>query len=150
MVYGGKSDSEFKCSSQLLVSNFAEQPVSCFVSKFPWPVEFFMSGFWLIQTTDRTSSDGPTGLVNRDNVWLHNYDGNCWINESEVQLTTDVIGELSYCPGPIHRFAVVKRGYSRQDCFEGPSLSAPSTNLGTGQYVDVSCSIYGEAVQNNQ
>jgi hypothetical protein len=45
---------------------------------------------------------------------------------------------------------VLQEQYSRQDCYAGPTLDAPSKNLGAGHQVDLLCQMYGEAVRTNQ
>jgi hypothetical protein len=76
----------------------------------------------------RSSIDGPLGLVDNSNLWLHSKEKKCWLNSKNVAQTADFTS-LTYCPSPEHRVVRLQPHYSRQDCYEGLTLDAVSLLL---------------------
>jgi hypothetical protein len=93
---------------------------------------------------------GQLGEVENDPVWLLNAPQNCWINEQDVQRETDITRNLPFCATPEHFVGGLQAQYSRQDCYEGLTLDAPSKNLGTAEYIDVQCQMFGETNRGNK
>ncbi|KAF2675077.1 hypothetical protein BT63DRAFT_420311 [Microthyrium microscopicum] len=105
----------------------------------------FKSDCWTV-----ASLPGEMGSIQGSNIWLHDSEHNCWFHD---QLLADPVENISkklqYCKSPGRFVAGLLPQYSRQDCYDGPSLDATSVNLGSGDYVDVSCQIFGEEVRGN-
>jgi hypothetical protein len=97
------------------------------------------------------SLPGHMGVMNGSNIWLHDNTHDCWIHEQNLQdYIQDIPRQLQYCKTPHHLVGGLQPQYSRQDCYDGPSLDAPSRDLGFGDYIDLSCEMFGETVKGNQ
>ncbi|KAF2672570.1 hypothetical protein BT63DRAFT_436473 [Microthyrium microscopicum] len=90
------------------------------------------------------------GSINGSNIWIHDQPHDCWVHEQLLNThQDDLTQKLKYCKTPQHLVGGLQEQYTRQDCYDGPSLDAPSKNLGDGDYVDVTCQIFGENVRGN-
>ncbi|KAF2430210.1 hypothetical protein EJ08DRAFT_660945 [Tothia fuscella] len=103
-----------------------------------------------IEATCYTNSEmkGTSGNVRGDSTWLKT-SGGCFVNKMEIQDKQDFQAILEYCAPPKHWVGTLKSQYVRVDCYDCTTLDCPSRNVGVPPYVDLACSLQGEAVQGN-
>jgi hypothetical protein len=95
------------------------------------------------------SMSGPEGKVQNDAIWLRTAQG-CYINEMNVQDTTDFQAKLAFCVSPPHWVATTVDKGAQQLCYQCPSLKCPNQSLGKGELVDVQCIVDGEDARGNK
>jgi hypothetical protein len=119
------------------------------ISTDPSRIPTFQSGTRLDVTCyTQSGMMGISGNVQGDSTWLKTNKG-CFVNRAEVQSREDFKAILDFCPAPPHWVGTLMGQYTRVDCYDCTSLDCPSRNIGSPPYVDLACSLKGEAVQGN-